>query len=75
MLPIHQRTPKTLDEAIRQYLTMILPPQSVTDVTVDLGVAIMSDYIRNKMASDVMRYESMGYELMKLCSKITEVKK
>jgi len=74
MLPI-QRTPQTLDEAVRQFLHHVLPPHSVSDVAVDVGVAIMTDYIRNKMASDVFRYESMGHELMKICSKLTEVKK
>lgn len=75
LYPFLYKTPRTLDEAVKTVLETSLPPEAVNEVAIDLGVAIMSDYIRNKMAPDVLRYESVGYDLKKLCARLCEVKR
>lgn len=70
----HYPPPETLDEAVRDLLERAIGPANVHPTLVDVGVAVMSNYIRNKFANDVLRYNLIGYDLKKLCAQICDTR-
>lgn len=61
-----------LDDTVRVMLEQVLPSDAINDVTVDLCVAILRDYIRNRFHSDVFKSDSDT--LKRLCNRICEIR-
>ena len=65
-MPYRTATPKTLDEAVRNILQAFIPPQHFNETMVTFGVAVLTDYLNNKMTSEIIKRRSMSRDLIEV---------